>query len=312
MPEVQQPFHLLSAAPPLPILWCVSPISRTVSLSVLSGWCWCICTGLIYCQDCSSRRVGPHRICDACVSDSFHTASDRPYGDTSDSRTARAAPRPSIQPRPHAEVFIPTPNLAGEDASQLSDDGDGDTGVVLGQPSAARIAKLEQRVAELQSQLLTVTRTEMPTPFDMLAHSELAVGCLYPLLAVLAAIGWRLVPASLALYSFTLWWQGHALLLWLPPALCVAWMCFVARSPRMELFRRRMRVYGIAFSSFCDYKVSLCHANPLQCVSFLVCRSRSCKLRTWTRTSERSCSIAHMRGLPPARIKASCSCAACG
>ena len=152
------------------------------------------------------------------------------------------------------------PRMLSHDANSMgsaSDDGeDGDVDHAMVVPAAGdRVAKLERRVAQLQAQLLAASRTHVPTPLDMVSHSELAVGLMYPVLAIIAGLGWRMVPLTIAGVAVWLWLSGYGFMMWAPLLGIVGWMVHVARSPKFGLFRRRMRVYGIAFSAFCDYKV---------------------------------------------------------
>lgn len=218
--------------------------------------------GRIFCQDCSSRRVGPHRICDLCVDASF------PDDKGGSSGLASPAPtRPTNMPR----MLSHDANSMGR-ASTDGDEGDeGEPMVVRG--ANDRVAKLERRVAQLQAQLLAASRTHVPTPLDMVSHSELAVGLMYPVLAIIAGLGWRMVPLTIATFAVWLWLSGYGITMWAPLLGIVGWMVHVARSPKFGLFRRRMRVYGIAFSAFCDYKVR--HPPPAHThVSSAACMMR--------------------------------------
>lgn len=156
--------------------------------------------------------------------------------------------------------------LADGDAASVTNS-EGREGDGQGEPAVdssllqSRLDALQSLVDSLQQELVVAATYEaqVPSPFLVLRESTLLSSLLMPCLLIASYLGWRLLPitllsfAALSILFPSSWWYG-----WIPLLLSLSLsisVLHIARAKSMEPFRRRMFVYGLAFSMWCDYRI---------------------------------------------------------
>jgi hypothetical protein len=174
---------------------------------------------------------------------------------------------PAVAAGSSSDVFASTaPSTLDETRSLPSMEGGGD--LVASAEASEDVAALNARLDALQSTIealqleLSVAPTfeaHAQTPFLVLRDSTLLASMVYPLMLIASYLRWRLVP--IALLSFAVlgllfpnsWWYGTLSFLVAVGVSAVLW--YVSKQPSLETFRRRMYVYGVAFTIWCDYRI---------------------------------------------------------
>lgn len=183
--------------------------------------------------------------------------------------TTIGPPRLSEAPAPSAggstEELQPamdsTSSAAGSLAQDRQEEGEG--GAVNAEETAAlnaRLDALQGLVDNLQLELAIGSSHEaqVPTLFSVARSSSLLAIFIYPVMLLLSYLSWRVLP--IGLISFAVlgwfspsWWYG--MFVFISSVVLALWLVHVSKSSSLETFRRRMYVYGLAFSIWADYRI---------------------------------------------------------
>ena len=185
--------------------------------------------------------------------------------------TTIGPPRHSEAPAPVASgstedvlvqpVIDSTSSAAGSLAQDRQEEGEG--GAANAEETAAlnaRVDALQGLVDNLQLELAIGSSHEaqVPTLFSVARSSSLLAIFIYPTMLLLSYLSWRILP--LGLISFAVlgwfcpsWWYG--MFAFILSVVLALWLVHVSKSSSLETFRRRMYVYGLAFSIWADYRI---------------------------------------------------------